>query len=1237
LSIEADRADGESALQARVDWLEKELAEARAALAAKPIVDRAQLFALTDAMPVLVSVIGRDRRYEFANRAYESWFGPDEGRVVGRHALDVLGPEAFAQLEPPFERALAGERVTYESDVPYKSGGVRHVHVTFAPRREPGGDITGVVALVVDLSGRFVDEVALRESEDHYRHAVELNPHTSWTAMPNGQLDHVNGRWFEWTGTSGLGSGYLDGLHPDDRARTLDAWQQSIATGHAYDIEHRVAMRDGAYRWMHSRAYPRRDERSTIVKWYGTTEDIHDRKLAESALAGDAAERSAILGQLAEGVIVADVDGRITFVNEAAARIHGMARLEVGAEDYAQTYGLFTEAGDPYPSRDLPLARAVRGETVSEARWLIRRPDAEVLAVGSARPVLAADGRQIGAVLTMRDDSAREMAEAMVRRSEAQYRSLFESIDAGFCVIQMKFEGERAVDYRFLEINPAFERQTGLQDAEGRWARDMLPTLEQHWFDAYGEVARSGKPARFENNADPMGRWFDVYAYRVGDPQEFRVAILFNDITQRKAAEAALRAETEALETLNASAAAVAAELDVERVVQLVTDAGVALTGAAFGAFFYNVLDDVGGSYMLYALSGVERAAFEKFPMPRATEVFQPTFKGEGIIRSEDILADARYGRSAPYHGMPEGHLPVRSYLAVPVTSRAGEVIGGLFFGHPEPGRFAVRHERVIVGLAAQAGVAMDNARLYQSLQRELDERKRAEAALRESEARFRLIADSAPVPMWMTRLDRTREFANRAYVEFLGLPYEEALAFDWRHIIHPDDVARIYAEQSGNEASLQPFTLEARYRNAAGQYRWIRSESQPRWDSNGQHAGFIGVAYDVTIAKQSELELQAQVEERTAELRQAQKMEAVGQLTGGIAHDFNNLLTPIMGSLDMLRRRIGPDDARAQRSIDTALQATERAATLVQRLLAFARRQDLQARAVDVAELLVGMDDLLARSLGASVRVAIDVPDALAPARVDPNQLELAILNLSINARDAMPGGGSLTLSASEVSLAADEPDLSAGRYIRIAIADTGVGMDAETVRRAVEPFFSTKGVGKGTGLGLSMVYGFAAQLGGALRLSSTPGVGTTAELWLPVSDEAVPADAAVRKAPTRAARSARVLVVDDEDLVRMGTADMLVDLGYTVVEARSGGEALALLDGSGADIDLVVTDYLMPDMNGAQLAEQLRQQRPDLPLLLVTGYTNLADSVGADLPRLSKPFRQDDLAAQVAELLKR
>ena len=1290
MSIDNGLFDEERDLSAEVARLKRELAEAKAALAAKPIVDRGQLLALADAIPVLVSVIGRDHRYEFANKAYESWFGAQDGRVTGRNALEVLGQEAFDRLRPHFDRAIAGERVSFEAEIPYRSGGPRHVHATFAPRRAPNGEVTGVVAVVVDLSRRFVDETALRESEDHYRHAVELNPQTSWTSAPDGQLDHVSSRWMAWTGTTGLGSTYLEGLHADDRVRTLEVWGNSVATGEPYDIEHRVKMRDGSYRWMHSRAFPRRDAAGRIIKWYGTTEDIHDRKLAESALAAEAAERNAILSQLAEGVIVTDVDGRITFVNEAAARIHGMAQLHVGGADYAETYRLFTESGDPYPSNELPLARAVRGETVTEARWLIRRPDTEVLAVGSARPVLDAGGRQIGAVLTLRDESARETAEAMLRESESRFRAMADdtplmiwtTAPSGYCTY----------------LNRAWYDFTGQtrEEAEGfGWLDVTHPDDRARADDAF----RSANAARAEFRVEYRLRRGDgTYAWAIdaASPRFDRDGKFLGyvgsvvDIDEVKRSQQAL-----AVSEQRFRAAVDAVE-------------GVVWTNDAEGRM-------LGEQPGWAALTGQTEAEYSGFGWATAVHPAdaQPTIDAwNDAVRERRTFVFEHRVRCA------DGEWRHFSIRAIPVIDRDGSI-------------------------AEWVGVHTD-----------ITDQRAAEAAISESEARFRLIADSAPVPMWVTRLDRKREFVNRAYVDFLGISYEEAVDFDWRKVIHPDDLDRMLAEQVAKEGSLKPFTLEGRYRKANGEWCWLRSESQPRWGPNGEHVGFIGVAYDITIAKEAELALTAEVAERTAErdrmwrlsqdillivtpdgmvrainpaverygyvpddligqhfvpfvhpddlavtaeavtraasgpvvgfetrlraadgtwnwiswtatpgdgvifafgrdvtaeklrqaeleaaqeaLRQSQKMEAVGQLTGGVAHDFNNLLTPIMGSLDMLRRRLPRDDHRAQRTVDTALQATERAATLVQRLLAFARRQDLQPRAVDVAELLGGMDDLLARSLGGGIRVTIDAPASVPPASVDPNQLELAILNLSINARDAMPAGGTLTISAAEACVSAPEADLAVGRYVRVAVTDTGVGMDADTVRRAIEPFFSTKGVGKGTGLGLSMVYGFAAQLGGALRLSSVPGAGTTAELWLPVSDESATAGGPERRVARPALRTANILLVDDEDLVRMGAADMLTDLGYNVVEARSGEEALELLRGREADFDLLITDYLMPDMTGSDLAEAVRREQPKLPMLLITGYTNLAEGVAADLPRLAKPFRQDDLAAQVAALIK-
>ena len=386
---------------------------------------------------------------------------------------------------------------------------------------------------------------------------------------------------------------------------------------------------------------------------------------------------------------------------------------------------------------------------------------------------------------------------------------------------------------------------------------------------------------------------------------------------------------------------------------------------------------------------------------------------------------------------------------------------------------------------------------------------------------------------------------------------------------------------------------------------------------------------------------LEARVEERTrdhelalAKLHEAQKLETLGQLTGGVAHDFNNLLTPVIGNLDLLRRRLQAD-GNAQRLIDASLQAASRAATLVQRLLAFARRQDLTVRSVNVGALLDGMSDLIRRSLDPAIEVRISHSPDLPPARVDPNQLELAVLNLAINARDAMPRGGKLTIEAEGASTEGNGT-LVAGDYVRITVRDTGTGMDQQTLARSVEPFFSTKGIGKGTGLGLSMVHGLAAQLGGVLSLTSKPGEGTTAEIWLPKANEAATAEDLETRAPVRAPRHATILLVDDEELVRIGTAEMLTDLGYKVVEASSGAEALRLLRAGDAP-DLMITDYLMPGMNGVALVEHACALAPAMEVMLITGYSTIAEGPGAAIPRLGKPFRQADLAEMVADLLTR
>ena len=367
---------------------------------------------------------------------------------------------------------------------------------------------------------------------------------------------------------------------------------------------------------------------------------------------------------------------------------------------------------------------------------------------------------------------------------------------------------------------------------------------------------------------------------------------------------------------------------------------------------------------------------------------------------------------------------------------------------------------------------------------------------------------------------------------------------------------------------------------------------------------------------------------------RQVQKMEAIGQLTGGIAHDFNNLLMAVLGNLNLLRKRLA-GDADGLRLIDGTLEAAERGALLTRRLLAFARQQDLKPVAVDVAALVAGTLDILRRAVGPMVTTETDFATELWPARVDPNQLALALLNLAVNARDAMPDGGRLRLSARNVAVtAASWNALAAGDYVCLAVADTGSGMNEATLARARDPFFTTKELGKGTGLGLSMVDGMAAQLGGALRLASRLGAGTTAELWLPRAEGTPATVAAPVPMPAQEPRPCTVLLVEDDALTSMATADILRDLGHQVIVAASATRALQILR-AGTAVDVVVTDQAMPGMTGTQLAAEIRAAWPGLPVVLATGYAELPSDGPLDLPRLDKPYGQDSLAATIASLV--
>ena len=536
-------------------------------------------------------------------------------------------------------------------------------------------------------------------------------------------------------------------------------------------------------------------------------------------------------------------------------------------------------------------------------------------------------------------------------------------------------------------------------------------------------------------------------------------------------------------------------------------------------------------------------------------------------------------------------------------------------------------------------------------------ERTRAQAEVLESEARFRDIADTAPVLIWVTQEDRSRAFVNQAYVEYMGGDYETVRTADWRTHIHPDDQDMLIRESVAGEATKQPFALEARYRHNSGEYRWLRSFSRPRFGPGGDVIGFVGVAFDVTDARRVEQDLKrinelledrvgdalAEKAKAEADLMHAQRMEAVGRLTGGVAHDFNNLLTVVIGALDLILK--SPDDApRRQKLGEAALSAARRGERLTHQLLAFSRRQALRPEAIDINALIRESDPLLRRAVGETVSYRLKLRRGGARVIVDPAQFEAALLNLIVNARDAvaergLTEGATITVQTQACEVEAGEViDLPPGDYVCVTVSDTGAGMSPETLHRVFEPFFTTKAVGKGTGLGLSQVYGFARQSGGGVKITSAVGEGTEIHVYLPPApiEDATP-DAGPRRVSGAVKAGQALLLVEDDTGVAAIAMDLLKGMGLEVEAAETGAEALALLERR--RFDAMLTDIVMPGgMTGVELARICAERYPAMSIMLTSGYAG--DDVDLALidtpwPFLRKPYSGEQLREALGDLL--
>ncbi len=926
-------------------------------------------------------------------------------------------------------------------------------------------------------------------------------------------------------------------------------------------------------------------------------EDVAERTWAAVQRArAEAAQREseARYRQIVEGaedfaIITTDGQGITTSWNSGAERITGFCEADVVGQPCAV---LFTPEDRAAGVPDHELSRAQASGRAVDERWHLKRDGSRFWGSGLTMRLDQPGG---GFLKIFRDRTAEHEAEAAVRRSEERLRAVV--LASPFPTMLHAEDGE------VLELSRKWTELTGYGREQIRthfdWARLAYPEGEAEFRDRIADEFASDGEAAAGTSAirakDGSTRVWDVHSVGLGrlpDGRRLRVSAAA-DVTERQAVERRLRAS-------EARFQAVADSID-----QMIWSTRPDGFHDYYNQRWYDYTGVPEGSTDGEAWNGM----FHPDDQARAWAVWRRSLEtGE------------------PYH--IEYRLRHRS-------GRYRWVIGRAQCVRDERGRILRWYgtctdiEEIV---AAREVLARSREELERRVEEALAERKLWADVFESSDALIgaldrdhRFLAINTAYADEFERIFGRRPEVGDSLPELLaGLPeHREAALAIWDRALSGEEFT--ITEEFGDPDRARP-SYELRF--------------NPLRDEAGQVIGAFQYAVDVS----ERLHDQARLAQAEQQLRQSQKMEAVGQLTGGIAHDFNNMLAVVVGSLDLLGRRIGAGDARAKRYVDAAMDGAQRAALLTQRLLAFSRQQPLRPEAVDANKLVAGMSDLLRRSLGTDVRLETVLAGGLWRTHADPNQLENVILNLAVNARDAMPGGGRLTVETQNAHLdsryAAGHPGVTPGQYVLLAVTDTGTGMSKEVIAKAFDPFFTTKEVGRGTGLGLSQVYGFVKQSGGHVKIYSEPGQGTTVKVYLPrhlgadgeAADEGEPGEV-----PLGGPQEV-VLVVEDEPAVRRFSVEALAELGYRVLEADGGPEALRLLDAH-PEVALLFTDVVMPEVNGAKLAQEARRRRPDLRVLFTTGYTRDAvihnGTLDPGVEMVGKPFTLEELAAKVRAVL--
>ena len=1201
-------------------------------------------------------------------------------------------------IDQVFATGEVAKTIEVTGDTPLLPGVMRHWLTSWFPVVGDRGEIVSVGAWVVEITERRRAEDAQRASEQRLTQAQDLGGIGSWEwdhSIGLGQVSASYRALHELPEDGPLTDSELFAImHVDDHAAIRASVEKGIASGERIVSEYRVVSpKTGDVRWLRGTGQRVGPTGTQITA--GIVEDITQRRASNALIQSQADEIAAIFDAAPVGLAVFDRELRYRRINEQLAKTSGVSAADhIGKTPSDLTPDLGDQAFAMLKNvlaGELVIGAELVGETPTQPgvvrtwreNWVPMRNDTNDI---------------VGIVVSSNDitkekEAADQLRNAVERAEIAQSAAgaaLYE-FDPILGLGTPSHNLKAITGYQHgATISLEWWQSLVHPDDLGKFARTIQAAAQDGGSYAV-EYRLRHHDGRWVWVAD-RGR-----AVPVGETATYRLIGMLVDIDQQRSTQEAL-AESEAryrgvFEQAGVGVARVSLQgpilqvndryctilgrsredlitgdwrkithpddvpKDVANIVLLLAGGAsdytmekryiaedgsdiwvnltVSLVRDASGepAFFVAVAEDIAArkqaELALFASEARLRAVINSAPVGLVFADAKGKITG-GNARIEEIIGHSvlpspnvdAYGEWVGFHSNGR-QVEAREYpLARVVTEEADraelEVLYQRGDGRNAWVRFvaaAIRDANgaLIGGVVASLDIDREK-RLTDQLELEV------EAAVAERDRLW----DTAEDLLMLSRLDGSITAINPAWSVTLGWTSADLIGTNFWKLSHPDDVA-MCGTNAGTLSSGEKMNarFETRSRAKNGNWHWLA------WSVSSAGGILSGVARDVTEDKRRQSELEA----AKAQLHEAQKIETIGQLTGGVAHDFNNLLTPIMGVLEMMERRVAGEE-RTIRLVSGALQSAERAKNLIQRLLAFARRQHLETKAVDLETLIEGMRDLIDRSIGPTIAVEVVLSPALCAVKVDPNQLELALLNLAVNARDAMSAGGVLRFEARHEDVGPGSVhELAPGSFVCLTVSDTGTGMDPETLQRCIEPFYTSKGVGEGTGLGLSMVHGMMRQLGGALVITSKPGQGTTMALWLPCSLENAGENVVGRASLTPAPRRSTILLVDDEELVRESTADMLNRLGYDVVQAKDGSQALERL-GERTTIDALVTDYLMPGMTGRELAERARRERPGLPVLLITGYTRL-DELGPDLARLEKPFRQAEFAARVADLV--